>query len=130
MLAARFGRMGADVGQPRLDLRDAVRVARRFRFLEEAARSLVGGKHDLDRGFVRARRFLRHLADTCVLRQRDRAGLRRKLAGDDAEQRGLAGAVTPDEAPPSRRSAAKGGVIDEETPGNAVRPKIVIMPGL
>ena len=63
--------------------------------------------------------FLRDLADARVLRQRDGAGFRGELAGNDAEQRGLAGAVAADKTHFHAARQRKGGVIDEETPGNA-----------
>jgi len=63
--------------------------------------------------------FLRDLADTGVLRQRDAAGFRREIARDDAKQRGFAGAVTADETRLRSRRQRYAGVVDQEASGNS-----------
>ncbi len=45
---ARFGGMGVDVGEARLDLGDAVRIGGGFRLREQGRALVVGGEHDLD----------------------------------------------------------------------------------
>ena len=82
-----------DIGKPCLDLGNTMWIGRGFGFLQERCAFLVGGEHDLDQRLVRARCFLRHLADPRVLRNGDRAGLGGVIPGDDAKQRRLAGAV-------------------------------------
>ena len=62
-----------------------------------AARSVVGREHEFDKTFRAARRFLLDAADAQALGHDDRAALRRKIAADEAEERGLAGAVAPHE---------------------------------
>ena len=57
----------------------------------------VGREHEFDEAFRAARRFLLDAADARALGHDDRAALRRKLAADEAEERGLAGAVAPHE---------------------------------
>ena len=101
---ARGRRMRADVGEPRLDFgdADADRCA-----VSASARSCValavGVEHDLDQA-------LGPSGASCASRpMRARAGSATspcssaQLAGDDAEQRGLAGAVAADEARRARR---------------------------
>jgi hypothetical protein len=116
---ARFRRMGADVGEPRLDLGDPVRIDRRFRLRDERRAFPVGLEHDFDQRFFRPRRFLCDLSDPRVLRQGNTAGFRRKLAGDDPEQSRLAGAVASDEPGLRARRKRHGSVIDEQTARNA-----------
>ena len=58
----------------------------------------VGREHDVEQAFRAVRRFLREPADAAARRELHLALLGRDLAGDDAEQRGLAGAVASDEA--------------------------------
>ena len=67
---ARFRRMGVDIGEPHLDLGDPVRIGRRLGFRQQGGALLVGGEHDLDQRLLGAGRFLRHLADAGVLRER------------------------------------------------------------
>ena len=116
--------MRVDIGKPHVDFGDAVRVGRRL-VLGEQRRALdVGLEHDLDQRLLGARRFLRHLADAGVLRQADRAGFRREIAGDGLEQRRLAGAVAADKAGLRAGRQGQRGVVDEQAPGDAQR-KIV-----
>ena len=75
---------------------------------------VVGGEHHLDQAFRPARRLLRHLADAGVLGQADRPALRPDLAGDQAEERGLAGAVRPDQADLGAVRQRHGGVVDQQ----------------
>ncbi len=58
----------------------------------------IGREHDLEQRLLCSRRFLRDLADAQPLRQFDRTAFGRQVAGDEFEQRRLAGAVAPDEA--------------------------------
>ena len=50
----------------------------------------------------------------------DRAALGRKLAADKAEERGLAGAVAPDEPDMRARRQRGGRVVDQETLAEAI----------
>jgi hypothetical protein len=95
---AGFRRMGVDIDKPHLDLGDAVGVACRLGFGKKRRALLVGGKYDLDQRVLGAGRFLRHLADPGVLRQRHRPAFGSHVAGDDAKQRRFAGAIAPHKA--------------------------------
>src|SRR5260370_181871 len=53
---ARWSRMRADVGEPRLDVGDAVRIVRGFGFGKEAGALDVGLEHDLEQAFRPIRR--------------------------------------------------------------------------
>ena len=75
----------------------------------------VGREHEVDEAFRAARRFLLDAADAQALGNDDRAALRRKIAADEAEQRGLAGAVAPDEPDMRSRGQRRAGVVDQET---------------
>ena len=72
---ARRRRMRADVGKPRLDLGDAVRVVRDFRLGQKRRALAVGLEHDLEQAFRAARRFLRQPADAPARRHLDVAML-------------------------------------------------------
>jgi hypothetical protein len=50
--------MGADVGEPRLDVGDAMRVGGGLRLGDEEAALAVAGEHDLDQAFRSVRGFL------------------------------------------------------------------------
>ena len=89
--------VGVDVDEAGLDFGDALRVARDLRFGDERCALRVGCEHEVDEAFRAARRFLLDAADAQALGHDDRAALRRKIAADEAEKRGLAGAVAPHE---------------------------------
>ena len=59
-------------------------------------------------------RFLLDAADARALRRDDRAALRRKVAADEAEERGLAGPVAPHEPNTGSRRQRRAGVVDQE----------------
>ena len=118
---AGLRRMRVDVGKPHVDLGDAMRVGGRLFLGHQCCALDVGLEHDLDQRLLGARRFLRHLADARVLRQADRAGLRREVAGDGPEQRRLAGAVAADEACLRARRQRQRGVVEEQASGDAER---------
>ena len=67
---ARRRGMGPDVGQPRLDLGDAVRVVGDFRLGDEVAALAVAGEHDLDQAFRSVGCFLGQPADGRARRAR------------------------------------------------------------
>ena len=117
---ARLRRMRIDVGEPRVDLGDAVRVVRRLGLGEQPLALVVGGEHHLDQALRPARRLLRHLADARVLGQADRAALRADLAGDQAEEGGLAGAVRPHQAGLGAVGQRHGGVVDQQAMADPV----------
>ena len=119
---ARGRRMRADVGEPRLDLGDAVRVVRGLGLGEQARALGVGGEHDLDQAFRAARRFLRQPADARARRHaRSSPCSSGELAGDGAEQRGLADAVAADEPDARAVRDARGGAVEQQAAGNADR---------
>ena len=95
---ARRGRMRAHVGEPGLDLGDAVRVVRGLGLGQQGVAFAVGRKHDLEQALRAVGRFLRQPPDAPARRQLDAAVLGREVAGDHVEQRGLAGAVAADQA--------------------------------
>ena len=92
------GGVGIDIGEPHVDLGDAVGVGGGFGFGQQAAALGVGGQHDVDQAFRATGRFLRDPADAGALGQADVAIVGRELAGDQAQQGGLAGAIAADEA--------------------------------
>ena len=67
-----------------------------------------------------AGRFLIDAADARALGDHDRAGLRPELATENAEERGLAGAVAPDEPDMRARRQRSGRVVDQETLAEAI----------
>ena len=97
---ARRRGMGADVGEARLDFRDAMRIARGLGLGEERAALAIGGEHDVDQGLRSVGRLLRQPADARARRPDEPAVLEPDIARDGAEQRALAGAVAADEADP------------------------------
>ncbi len=92
---ARLAGPGVDVLQPGLHLGDAMRVGRGLGLGHERRALRVGVEHGLQHGRLRGRHLLRHAADAGALRQHDLARVGGQLAPDQAEKRGLAGAVAP-----------------------------------
>lgn len=90
--------MGADIGESGLDFRDAVRIACAFRLREQPRALAVGFEDGFDQIFRAVRRFLREPADAPARRYLHAAALGRDLAANRAEQRCLAGSVTPNES--------------------------------
>ena len=116
---ARGRRVRADIGEPGLDLGDAMRIVRGLGFGQQRGALAMRLQHDLDQAFRPVRRFLRQPADAPARRKLDVALLGRDVAGDDAEQRGLAGAVAADQADARAGRNARGGAFQQQAAGNA-----------
>ena len=130
MRAARDGRgMGADVGEALVDVGDAAGIVRRFGLGEQARALLVGGEHELDQAVGSARRFLRHPADAGGAGHVDAAVVGLQLAGDQAQQRGLARAVAADEADLVPRRNARRGLVEDDAPLDAVGEVVDVQHG-
>ncbi len=82
----RFCRMRVDIGKPRVDFRNPVRVCGGGCFFQKGGALLVRLHDDFDQRLLSTRRFLRHLADAGVLRKRYAAGFRRQIARNHAKQ--------------------------------------------
>ena len=78
---ARGRRMRADVGEPGLDLGDAMRIALGLGLGEQPRALGVGREHDIEEAFGAVRRLLRQPADAAARRERNLAVLGRDLAG-------------------------------------------------
>ena len=111
--------MGVNIDQAHLDVGNAVRIRGGFGFRQQGGAFLVGGQHDIDQRLVGSWRFLGNLADAGIARNRHAAGFRRKIAGDDPEQRRFACAVFADKTGLRARRKRHVGLINEKTPGNA-----------
>ena len=85
-----------------------------------AVRSRVGREHDVDQAFRAVRRLLREPADARARRQLIAPLLGRDLAGDRAEQRGLAGAVAADQPDARAGRHARRGVVEQEAAADPV----------
>ena len=105
--------MGADIGEPGLDL-GAAQAVGGLGFREEGGALLVGGEHDLDQGLGPARRLLGHGADLHAAGQGDAAALGGKLSLDDPEQGGLARAVAPHEPHLRPGGQVEGGAVEDQ----------------
>ena len=106
--------MRFDVDEPRVDLGDALSFARGLRFGHQRLALNIGREHEVDQAFRAGRGFLLDAADARAFGDDHRAAFGRKLAADQAEERGLAGAVAPHE-PDMRAGRQRGrGVVDQE----------------
>ncbi len=92
--------MGADVGEPGLDRGDLGRIVGALGGAEQLRALEIGIEHRLARRPLAAGRLLGDRADAGAAPQAHLAGIRAELALDQAQQRGLAAAVAPDQADP------------------------------
>ena len=109
----RRRRMGADVGEPGLDLGDRGGILDPLGRREQALALGVGGEHRLARAQIAARSLLRDRADPRAAPQPHLAGVRRQLAPDQPQQRGLAAAVAPDQADPAPGRQMHGRTLEQ-----------------
>ena len=119
---ARGRRMRADVGEPRLDLGDAMRIGARSRPRRAARCARVSAAS------TTSIRLSGPPGASCASRpMRARAGMSiapcssAELAGDGAEQRGLADAVAADQPDARAVRNARRGAIEQQAAGDADR---------
>ena len=112
--------MGVDVGEPRVDLGDAVRVGGVLGLVQQRGALGVGRQHGVEQALRPVRRLLRHHAEAGIARQVDAAGFAVQLAGDDLQQGRLAGAVAPDQPGMMPGRQRQRGCVEEDAPGDPV----------
>ena len=113
--------MGADVGEPRLDLGNAVRVDRGLGLGEERGAFAMARQHDVDEAFRPVGRFLRQPPDGGAGRPKESAMLDGDVARNGAEQARLAGAVAADEPDPRAVGNLHRRPLDQKPAGHAQR---------
>ena len=113
--------MGVDVGEPGLDLGDAVGVGGGLGFGEQRAALDVGVEHEIDQASAR-RPAPPARPSRCGRSSTSRSppDFGRELAAHDAEQRRLAGAVAPDEADARAGRDGDAGVVDQQALADAI----------
>ena len=114
-------RMGVDVDQPGLDIRDPVRIVGGVGFPQQRIALEVGLEHDLDQAFRPVRGFLGEAADAPARRDRDGTAFDRQFAADRRKQRRFADPVAADEADAGARHDLRGAMIDQKPSGDADR---------
>ena len=97
--------------------------------VEQAGALGVGGEHPVEDAFLAARRLLRHVADARDARHGDRAHVGREVAGDDLQQRRLAGAVAADEADLVAGRNARGRPVEDRPALDAVAEVVDVQHG-
>ena len=107
-------RMGVDVGEPRLNLGDVVRIMRGLGPSQQVGALKVRRQHEVDQRRRTARRLLLDATEPCAGGNGDRAAFRGDFAADQPEQRGLAGAVTADEARAGASREEHPGVVEQQ----------------
>ena len=110
---AGLRRPGVDIREPGLDFRYAGRV-RRF-FGQKLGTLGVGGQHRVEQRDLAARNLLADAADSCASGDLDPARFRCQFAPDQAKERGLTGAVAPDEADLVAARDQGSGALDQWT---------------
>ncbi len=117
---ARRRGMGVDIDETGLDFGDAQRIARLLGFGQEGGALAVGGEHEVDQAARAARRLLLDPADAGLTGNRDRAAFRADFACDQAKQRGLAGAVAPDQTDVRAGRQRRARLIDQQAFAEAI----------
>src|SRR5208337_1309933 len=113
-------RMGVDVDEAGLDVRNALGVACALGLGDQRRPLGVGREHEVDQRLRAARRLLLDAAEPGVLGRGDRAALGGEIAADQAEKGGLARAVAPDEADPRPARKCSGRAVDQQPLPEAV----------
>ena len=117
---ARGRRMRVDVGEPRLDLGDAMVIALGLGFAPEGGRARCRPRAPRRcRLSLPAGASCRQTPDAGARRNLDAAALRTDLARDQAEQRRLAGAVSADQPDARAIGNHRRGAVDQKAPGDA-----------
>ena len=80
----------------------------------------VGHQHGLEQALRPGRGLLRHHADAGAGGERDVAGIGVQLAGDQLQQRGLAGAVAADQPGMVAGRQRQAGALQQQPPADAV----------
>ena len=111
--------MRADIGETGLDLGNAMGILRGLGFRHQPVALGVGRQHDFDQALRAAGCFLGQPPNAPAWRHLHLAVLARDVAGDHAEQRGLAGAVAPDQADAAAGRDARGRAFQKSAAGNA-----------
>jgi len=110
--------VGADIGEPGLDVGDAMGIAGVLGLGEECGALVVGRQNDVDQPLGSVGRLLQQAADAGAGRQRHAAVLGGDLARNGTEQGRLAGAVAADEPDPRTVRDGDGGFLDQKPAGN------------
>ena len=121
--------MGADVGEPGLDLGDRGAVLDPLGRFQQARALAIGGEHRLARARRAARRLLGDPADARAARQAQRARVRPELAADQPEQRGLAGCRCGRPARPDGRPDVDRGAFEQQLAAHAQADVVQVQHG-
>ena len=111
--------MRIDIGEARLDFRDAVRVVGNFGFVQQCVTFEVGLENHLDQGLGAVRRLLCKAAYAPAWRNGDRAGFRRQFTADRLEQRRFADAIAANKPDAGTGHDLRGPMVDQKFSGNA-----------
>ena len=108
--------MRVDVGEPGVDLADAVGVGRGLRFRQQRRAFAIGAEHHVEDADLARGDFLLDAADARPGMHRDVARVRGDLALDQTEERGLARSVLADEAGLRSGGQDDGRALEERRP--------------
>src|ERR1700691_365615 len=101
-----------------------MRIRRGVGFAPQRVAFAIGGENEVEQRRGTAGRFLLDPAEPRLARQRDRASVGRQIAGDHPEERGLAGAVAPDQA--DTRTLRQGGArLVEQKPRTKPQSQLI-----
>ena len=114
------GGMGLDVGKPGMDLGDTIRIGRGPGFGGQRGQLGIRSQHGVEQALGPAGRLLRDGSDAGPAEHRHLAVIRGNLSGDQAEQRGLAGPVAPDQADLPSLGHRDRGVIEKRPSADPV----------
>jgi hypothetical protein len=117
---ARGGAVGLDVGEPCMDVGDAVRIGGMLGLGQQGGALAVGHQDGVYQALRPRRGLLRHHADASAVGQRDIAGIGMQLARDQLQQRRLAGAVAADQPGMVPGRQCQVGAVQQHPPAYAV----------
>src|SRR5512139_1948568 len=112
--------MCSDVNEAALDFGDARRLALGLRFGQELRAFGIRLEDDIEQALAAVGRFLGEPADAIAGRDLYLPLLRRDLAGDDAKERRLAGAVAADKPDMGAGRQRDRGMVEQGAAGDAI----------
>ena len=108
-----------DIGEAGLGFGDGAGIVRGLGGAQKRGALVIGIEHRLARRALTARRLLRDPVDARMAAQAHLAGIRRELAPDQAQERGLAAAVGADQADALAGRQVHARLLEQQPPAEA-----------
>jgi hypothetical protein len=118
---ARRRRLRADIGQPRMDLGDAMGIVGMLGLDQQGGAFAVGGEHEIERRVIAVRHFLGDGADAGTRADGNLTVIGADFAGDQSQQGRFADAVASDQTDGLSVGNRRRGAVEQGTLADTVR---------